>query len=491
LRKAVKDSSQFLPGSETLNRLMNSIHPSSSSSYRALLRVAVPLIITSTSFMVQNFCARMFLAWYSPETLQAAVPAGILFFTLVCGFMATAAFANSLVAQYYGNEDYHGCSRSVAQAILLALFSFPLILLLIPAGLWMLSVSGHSPAVLIEEKTYFFILMLGGVQFPLSSAVSSFFSGRGLTKVVMLCAIAGAALNLLLNWLLIFGVGPFPEMGMAGAALASVISGFVSPVIMLALYFSPKNNRLYDTRRLFYFDAPLFRRLLRFGVPAGIHMALDIGAFSLFVLLIGRLGETAFMAANIALSVNMIAFMPSIGIGQAAGTLVGQHIGRGDLDGASAVGWRAVHIGWIYTVCIALTFVLTPEIYIHLFARGDIPFAEISGLARTLLLFAACWGLMDATNLIISGALRGAGDTHFVMWYETSMAWFFFAAGELLIVLVFKWGVLAAWGWALIYICLLAFGMVARFRSERWQLIELIERQETLPETSADGMPGI
>ena len=469
---------------------MNAICPHSSSSYRALLRIAVPLIITSTSFMVQNFCARMFLAWYSPATLQAAVPAGILFFTLVCGFMATAAFANSLVAQYYGNGDLHSCSRAVAQAILLALFSFPLILLLIPAGLWMLSVSGHAPNVLAEEKTYFSILMLGGLQFPLSAAVSSFFSGRGLTKVVMLCAIAGAALNLVLNWVLIFGIGPFPEMGIAGAAIASAVSGFLSPVIMLALYFSPKNNLLYDTRRLFYFDAPLFRCLLRFGVPSGIHMTLDIGAFSLFVLLVGRLGETAFMAANIALSVNMIAFMPSIGIGQAAGVLVGQHIGRGDLDGASAVGWKAVHVGWIYTACAALSFVLMPEVYIRLFARGDMPFDEIYHLARLLLGFAACWGLMDATNLIISGALRGAGDTHFVMWYETSMAWFFFAAGELLIVLVLKWGVLAAWAWALVYISLLAFGMVARFRSKRWQLIELIDRQETVVE-SADGMPGI
>ncbi len=438
---------------------MNTLHPSSSSSYRALLRIAVPLIITSASFTVQNFCDRMFLAWYSPAALQAAVPAGILFFTLVCGFMATAAFANSLVAQYYGNQDYHGCSRSVAQAVLLALFSFPLILLLIPAGLWMLSVSGHAPAVLAEEKTYFSILMLGGLQLPLSSAISSFFSGRGLTKVVMLGAIAGALLNLVLNWLLIFGVGPFPEMGTAGAALASVISGFVSPVMMLILYFSAKNNRLYDTRRLFYFDAPLFRRLLRFGIPSGVHMALDIGAFSLFVLLIGRLGETAFMAANIALSVNMIAFMPAVGIGQAAGTMVGQHMGRRDFDGALKAGWRAVHIGWIYTACAALTFVLMPEVYIRLFARGDVPIDGIVSLARILLGFAAGWGLMDATNLILSGALRGAGDTHFVMWYETAMAWFFFAAGELLIVLVFEWGVLAAWAWALIYICLLAFGI--------------------------------
>jgi MATE family multidrug resistance protein len=467
---------------------MNVSPPSSSSSYRALLRLAVPLIITSASFTVQNFCDRMFLAWYSPAALQAAVPAGILFFTLVCGFMSTAALANSLVAQYYGSGNLHSCSRSVAQAILLALFSFPLILLLIPAGLWMLSLSGHAPEVMAAEKTYLTVLMSGGLFLPLSSAVSSFFSGRGLTRIIMFCALLGTGANLILNWLLIFGVGPFPEMGVAGAALASVISGFISPVIMLIIYFSKKTNRLYDTRRLFYFDAPLFRRLLRFGIPSGIHMALDIGAFSLFVLLVGRLGETALIAANIALSVNMIAFMPAVGIGQAAGILVGQHMGRRDLDGASAVGWRAVNIGLIYTVFAALTFVLMPEVYVHLFARGDAPFDEIFNLARILLGIAAGWGLMDATNLIISGALRGAGDTHFVMWYETSMAWLFFAAGELLIVLVLKWGVLAAWFWALVYICLLALGMIARFRSKRWQLVELIERQETVV-APADGMP--
>lgn len=460
----------------------------SSSSYRELLRIAVPLIITSASFTVQNFCDRMFLAWYSPEALQAAVPAGILFFTLVCGFMSLAAFANSLVAQYYGSGDLHSCSRSVAQAVLFSLMSFPLILLLIPAGRWMLTLGGHAPAVMAAEKTYLTILMAGGLFLPLSSAVTSFFSGRGLTRIVMVCAILGTGVNVILNSVLIFGLGPFPEMGMAGAALASVISGFVSPLIMLAIYFSKKTDRLYATRRLFYFDGPLFRRLLRFGIPSGIHMMLDIGSFTLFVLLVGRLGETAFMAANIALSVNMIAFMPAVGIGQAAGTLVGQHMGRRDLDGARRIGWRAVHIGWIYTAFAACSFVLMPQVYIHLFARGDVPMEEIFSLARTLLMFAAGWGMMDATNLILSGALRGAGDTHFVMWYETSMAWLFFAAGELLIVLVFKLGVVAAWAWALIYICLLALGMIARFRTNRWQLIELIEQAPVLAD-AGEGAP--
>jgi MATE family multidrug resistance protein len=163
-------------------------------------------------------------------------------------------------------------------------------------------------------------------------------------------------------------------------------------------------------------------------------------------------------------------------------------MGRRDFDGASASGWRAVHIGWIYTILAASTFVLMPEVYIRLFARGDVPFDEVFGTARILLLFAAGWGLMDATNLILAGALRGAGDTHFVMWYETSVAWFFFALGELVLVLLLHAGVLAAWGWALIYISLLAAGMIARFLSRRWQRIELIERREPVPEIT-DGIP--
>jgi multidrug resistance protein, MATE family len=459
-----------------------------STSYREILRVAVPLIVTSASFTVQNFCDRMFLSWYSPSALQAVVPAGILFFTMVCGFMALAGFANSLVAQYFGRGDLKSCSRSVAQAVFTALFSFPPILLLIPAGRFILSLSGHAPEVLALEKTYFTILMAGGIYLPLSAAISSFYSGRGLTRVIMVCAMIGTTVNLILNRMLIFGIGPFPELGVTGAAIATAVSGFVSPAIMFGLYFSGKNNRLYQTRTLFYFDGPLFRRLLRFGIPSGIHLALDIGAFSFFVLLLGRLGETALMAANIALSVNLIAFMPAIGIGQAASIVVGQHMGRRDFDGAVKAGWRAVHIGWIYTLVVAATFLLMPGPYIRLFARGDVPLDEIFNLSRILLALAAGWGLMDTTNLVLAGALRGAGDTHFVMWYQNSVAWFFFAAGEAVIVLVLGGGVLAAWSWALVYISLLMVGIVLRFCSRRWQTIQLIERTEPVVE-AAEGIP--
>jgi MATE family multidrug resistance protein len=115
-------------------------------------------------------------------------------------------------------------------------------------------------------------------------------------------------------------------------------------------------------------------------------------------------------------------------------------------------------------------------------------FNEGFDTARLLLFFAAGWGVMEATNAVLSGALRGAGDTHFVMWFHTAVAWGFFALGEAVIVLVLKLNVFFSWGWAIAYFFLLAFGWIVRMKSGRWKRIQLIERAPTEVEQTA-GIP--
>lgn len=458
------------------------------AGYKRLFSVALPLIITSASFTMLHFCDRMFLSWYSPQALQAVVPAGILSFTLISFFMALCAIANSFVAQYYGAEEYHNCSRAVVQSLFMALFSVPFIWLMIPVGIQLLAWSGHAPDVFEMEKTYLSIVLLGGLSVPLTAAASSFYGGRGRTRVIMGAHLVGNSTNVLLNWFLIFGHGPFPAMGVTGAAIASLIAGFVAPSILLGLFFSRKNHKVYRTREMIRFDRKIFLRMLRFGLPSGIHMVLDIGSFSLFVLLLGRLGEVSFIASNIVLSVNMIAFMPAIGIGQAASVLVGQQMGRRDPVAAQTDAWRAAKVAWLYTLLINVTYLLFPEFYVQAFSRGDVGFVHVFETARILLLLAAAWGLLEATNAVLSGALRGAGDTHFVMWFHTVVAWGVFALGEALIVLWLDWGVFAAWGWAVVYFAILATGWIWRMRSGRWMRIELIERNATSVEQTG-GVP--
>lgn len=456
--------------------------------YRELLKIAWPLIISTGSFSLLNFCDRMFLGWYSPEAFRAAVPAGILCFTMLCGFLALAAYANTFVAQYFGARDYDKCSVATMQGVWLALLSWPIMLLLIPVGIFVLKISGHGPEVFKEERIYFIILMLGSVSQSVSAAISGFFSGRGDTKTVMVANVIGNAVNVVLDYILIFGKFGLPEMGIAGAAIATVIGGWVSPGIMLALFFSKRIDRQFSTRKALRWDIGQMKRMIRYGGPSGIHLFLDLASFSLFVLLLGRQGEAAAIASNMALSINLFALMPMIGLGIAASIMVGQYMGAGRPDLAEKTGWIALKAGMVYTIPLVSTFVLFPHFYVNLFGQnnGVAASPEVFDICRQLLIILVVWGIMDATNFIISGSLKGAGDTHFVMYFHTALAWGFFALGELVLVLGFGAGPIAAWLWCMFYIIILGVGFCWRFKSGRWKTIDILERhipveEERLP----------
>ena len=448
--------------------------------WRELMQIAWPLIINAASFAALNFFDRLFLSWYSEDAFRAALPSGILFFTMVCGFMALAGFANTFVAQYWGANDKAGCAKATAQGVFLAIASFPLIMLLRPLGVWLLKVSDHGPEIFALESTYFQILMWCGGGMVLSAALSSFFSGRGKTAVVMGCNIGANLLNIALNYALIFGKWGFPEMGIQGAGWASVAGAWISPVIFAWIYFSKPNRTEFNTLHSFRIDPSLLRRMLRFGIPAGIQWFLDVAAFTAFVMLVGRLGAVAHVASNIALSINLIAFMPMTGMGIAASILVGQYLGRNQPQYAERIGWLTLRIGLGYVLCIGASFLLFPRFYIGLFeshADGAIPFEELYHAVRILLMMLAVWGLADATSIILSGALKGAGDTRFVLIFQSILAWGFLVFGQSMIVLVLHKGLYVSWLWTVAYILLLATGFTLRFRSDRWKAIDLLDRK--------------
>jgi len=235
--------------------------------WRELMQIAWPLIVNSGTFALLNFSDRLFLSWYSEDAFRASLPSGILFFTLVCGFMALAGFTNTFVAEFWGAGDKEGCSRATAQGILFSVLSIPLIMLLTPVGIWCLKLSGHGPEVLALEERYFRILMWCGGGMTLSSGLSSFFSGRGKTFVIMGCNVVANFLNIILNYALVFGKWGFPELGIAGAGWATVIGSWLSPFIFAVIYFSRPVNAEYKTIKNLRFDRWMFKRMLRFGLP--------------------------------------------------------------------------------------------------------------------------------------------------------------------------------------------------------------------------------
>jgi len=444
---------------------------------QTLMKVAWPLIINSGSFALLNFFDRLFLSWYGEAAFRASLPGGILFFTLVCGFMALAGITNTFVAQLVGREDEEGCARATAQGILFAVLSIPLIFLLQPVGLWVLRLVGHAPEVLQLEETYFRILLYGGGGMVLSSAFSSFFSGRSCTRMVMGCNLVANGINIFMNYLFVFGGWGLPEMGIAGAAWASVIGSWSAALLFGFFYFNREHRQRFGTWRQLQFERVMFMRMLRFGLPNGFHFFTEVAAFTVFVLLIGRLGGLAHVAGNIALSINLIAFMPMIGMGIAASILVGQCLGRDDAAEAARYGWTALRMGLAYIGTIGATFILLPNMYLAIFSAeaSSMDPVALREAVRYLLLILAVWGLPDAASLILSGALKGAGDTHFVMRYQAAVAWGVFVPGQLVLIVGLQADHLICWAWALLYIGLLGGGYTWRFASGKWKRIKLLE----------------
>jgi MATE family multidrug resistance protein len=444
-------------------------------------RIAAPLILSMGSFTIMQFCDRVFLSRYSSVTIQAALPAGALAHSFVCLFQALAGYAGTFAAQYHGAKHARGCVISTIQGLWLALASWPFILALIPLGCWLLTLGGHVAAVLAAEKSYFIILMAGGVMVPLNAAVGGFFMGVGRTKINMLANAVGCLLNIALNYAMIFGHWGFPEMGIAGAAYATVLSGFFTFFLQLAVFSRETTVRAVGYPAVLRFDFPLMRRIVRFGAPSGLQLLMDIGSFTLFIILTGRLGELSLATSNIAFSINNLAFAPLLGFGMAAATVVGQHQGGQRPEAAERAAYTAQKMAWIYMAVIGLTFILFPRFYFALFRPKSAAFSpeELLALGRSMLWLMAAWGMLDTVTIVFSGALKGAGDTRFVMLYMVLGGWLILVPGTVLL-LHLGTGILGLWVWLALYISVLAGGLWWRWRSGVWKTIRVIEHREGL-----------
>jgi len=467
----------------------------SPGGYREMWRIAMPLILSMGAMTIMQFTDRVFLARYSSVALQAALPSGILVYTLICLFQAIAGYSGTFAAQYHGAKKPGHCVHATLQGFWLAFASWPIILALIPLGIWLMSLGGHSPAVFTAEKEYFIILMVTGIIVPLNSVVSGYFMGIGKTRINLTANIVGCLVNVVLDYALIFGVWGFPELGIRGAAYATALSGLITLVIQGVAFFRTnalqdyvdlKNDSTLSVSRLRWLvwkpDPALLLRMIRFGTPAGLHILLDLSSFTLFVILTGRMGDLAQTASNIAFSINHLAFAPLLGLSWAASAVVGQHQGARNSAAAEKAGFTAMRMGLLYMALIGSTFVLFPHLYIALFNPKDALFSsqELLQIGRQMLIMLTIWGFFDSISIILVGALKGAGDTRFILIYMALWSWGFFVPGMVLIVWM-SHNILTLWMFLALYVCLFTSGILLRWKHGKWKTIKLIHHDEPLP----------
>lgn len=445
--------------------------------YREVLKISGPLILSMGSWSLMHFIDRIFLTWYSPEALAAALPSGLLSFAFGSFFLGTGGYVNTFVAQYYGAKRFGQVGAAIWQGIYFSLIAGVAMIGLVPFADMIFEGIGHAKQVRVLEVQYFQILTGWIWATFLMSVLSAFFSGRGQTWTVMWVNFCGVVINIVLDYAWIFGNWGFPEAGIVGAAYATVVAQVFGAVIFAILMLRKQFRETYNTLAGWRFDAPLLGRILRFGTPNGLQFMVEIMGFSFFVMLVGRLGTVELGATNIAFNINTLAFVPMLGIGVAVSTLVGQYLGKNAPESAERSAYSAWHLSLIYMVIMALAFWFLPDVFMkpyELKAAGD-SFGPVRDLAIVLLRFVAVYCVLDATYIVFSAAIKGAGDTRYVMWV-TGIVSLLIMIIPTYLVIVYDLGLYAAWCNVTLYIGVVSVIFWIRFRGGKWKTMRVIDQ---------------
>jgi hypothetical protein len=264
---------------------------------RELLVLALPLILSMSFMTVQVAVDRILLSRHDPDEVAAAFPAVMLFWLPFALLQGTASYVATFVAQYTGASRPERVGPAVWQGLYFSLAGGLLFLLMVPAAPFLVGLGGHAPHLQQLEVLYLRYLAFSALPMAVVAAANGFFSGRGDTWTVLGIDALGTGVNAVLAMVLILGVLGFPEMGIEGAGIATVVGSWTSALFALALLSRKKFRETYGTISGWRLERELFGRLLRFGGPNGIQMFLDVLAFTLFTLFVGRLGAAAMGAA--------------------------------------------------------------------------------------------------------------------------------------------------------------------------------------------------
>jgi MATE family multidrug resistance protein len=443
---------------------------------REMLRLSLPLIISTLSWTVMHFTDRVFLNWYSVDAMAAAMPAGALSFAVICFPLGVAAYVNAFVSQYYGAGRHHRIGLVVWQGVWLGLLALPFALATVPLAAAMFPRIGHSTATAAYELDFYGAISWGAGAMVAAEAMSAFFTGRGRVRTVMVVDMLAALVNVVLDYALIFGHRGFPEWGAAGAGAATAVAMWFKAIVYLTLFLRKSHREEFGTLTGCRFDPALFRRLLRFGAPSGAQLLCDVGAFTVILLIVGKLGKLDLAATSLAFNLNALAFMPVYGIGIATTTAVGHRQGQNRPELAERAAWSAFALAAIYMIAISALYVLAPQalLWMHAAKADPTEFNEVKRLTIVLLRYVALYNVFDAMVVIFSGAIKGAGDTRFVLWTTLCMS----PLPVIATIAGVEWfGLGLYWSWITItaWLCVLGVIYMLRFRQGKWRTMRVIE----------------
>ena len=402
-------------------------HPYPAQTYRAhvtrLLALGLPLVGASVAGFSIHMTDTIMLGWYDVTALAAATIATSVWFVI---FIVGAGFGYAVVPMVAAAAE-EGDEVRARRITRMALWLSAAYGVLAVGLLWwaeeiMLAI-GQTPVVAVESEKYLRIAVFGMFPALAAQVLRSFLGALHLTAVQLWITLAALVCNAVVNYALIFGNLGAPELGIRGAALASVIIQIVQ-VAALVAYVQWKRPDYSLFQRIWKSDWEALREVFALGLPIGITSLAESGLFTASAIMMGWIGEIELAAHGIALQLTAFMFMFHVGMSQAATIRAGGHYGRRDEVALRMGAISAFGVSTAFGVIVVALFLLIPGTLVSLFIDPTEPQRDaLLGLGITLVMLAALFQFVDSAQIVALSLLRGVQDTAVPMWLATVSYW--------------------------------------------------------------------
>lgn len=449
---------------ENTVRRKKSVVNENSGTTKEILNLAYPLMISFLSLSIMGVVDMLVLGYVGTPQQGGAGLGMTLFWTVVCLFTGTISAISTFVSQGNGAGKHDQLSKWVLTSFMTIPVMTLLVWLIVPFIPEVVRLLKTTEDVQQHVVPYMTIRVFGATFIMVNFTLAGFLRGLADTKTPMVVTVIANLVNLVMDVVLVFGIGPFPEMGVRGAALASVIGTASASALYLFVYFSKEKNLQYQTRKIYLIGFSTLKEFLKVGAPLGIAWFIESLSWTVMTVYVASIDPEGLAAHTIVFQIIHVAFMPTVALSIAASTLIGQYLGAERVDLAKLSARKSIISGLVMMGIIGIIFAVG-RTYIVGFFSND---AQVIQHAALLLIIAAAFQVFDALGITASGILRGAGDTRFPMFVQVGLAWFIFIPLIYFFGKYLEMGVLGAWIAALIFVVLLGIVMFARVKSERW-----------------------
>ena len=394
---------------------------------RATLRLSWPLAAANLLQMLTYAIDVIFIARLGEDQLAASALAIALFGLVLWALSGLTGAVAPVAAAELGERApaLRPVRRTVRMALWLALFSgvagIGLCLLLGP----LMQVTGQEPQIIAMAIEYNSLLVLSLVPMLFCNVLRSFVSTLDRPIFATAITAGGIFVNALANYAFIFGNLGAPELGLQGAAVATILTTLTTlAAYVAAIRLDPKLHRYRVFGRWWSPDWARFMHIVRVGTPIALTITAEAGIFGAAAFLMGNIGASELAAHTVALQIAALAFQVPFGVGQAATIRVGYFYGARDPEGVKRAGWTAIIVGTGFMALTALAMVVIPKPLIAIYVDPwDPKNAVLVGFALQYIVIAAAFQLFDGMQAVAAGALRGLQDTRIPMWIAAFAYW--------------------------------------------------------------------